>query len=627
MHRFVAFAFPWAALLAVAALSAQEPGRNRAGFGAVYADFALDPQTGGQTHLGVAVDGTTGRYFVSAAGQGPGGHVVHEFDAAGVLRTTFPQPAVHNPTGFGIRDLEFDGQSLIGGSEVGLSVFAPGGALVHEILAANGPQPIVQPIRGPVGALLPVFRAVALDPRGNRGNGSLLVADFASPIHEIDFAGNVLATFPHQGWSAYGLAIDPASGNVWVHAGPTGRIEELDRATMTPTGRALSPIVPGAPGGLALGSAVAGHHEPWPNRGALVHLVQGAEDRVAVQRLHLFPGVFGWDELRLETGVDGGPTATGVAPFWRGDPLDFQVVDPTGQRNGAPVWILFNVYLDANRDGATDLSPLLPGTGLLWEHRSLNAISTPGTLNYLLTTGIVGVRQSWTVPASMGPADRDLFRIQALYIEPASPQQAIASTNTACWQAQAGERGIVVAAHGVTSFHGGTGTPFWSVASDTTHGHGAITNVEFTSIGATGPALLQRFDIDQNSMNDRFDGGNSAQPGFAGTYRNGSAALCGLDFGAPGAYVAPFHGPGESCGAAFSQAPDPAGYVPDLHFAFTAFTPGKTFQFDCDTDGGGPSGHDHAGMVVRVTTANSGVLVGVLQRDPNVPFRAVVWFP
>jgi hypothetical protein len=30
---------------------------------------------------------------------------------------------------------------------------------------------------------------------------------------------------------------------------------------------------------------------------------------------------------------------------------------------------------------------------------------------------------------------------------------------------------------------------------------------------------------------------------------------------------------------------------------------------------------------VRVTTANSGVLNGVLQAEPNVPDRAVAWVP
>ena len=33
------------------------------------------------------------------------------------------------------------------------------------------------------------------------------------------------------------------------------------------------------------------------------------------------------------------------------------------------------------------------------------------------------------------------------------------------------------------------------------------------------------------------------------------------------------------------------------------------------------------GMVVRIRTANSGVLTGMLAVDPAVPNRAVIWFP
>lgn len=625
--RLAAFLFALAALCGGDA-QAQTPTRNGAGFGAIYGDMSVDPLTGNLTHLGVAVDDRSGEYFVSASS--PSGlppHVIYKIDHGGVLRATFAQPSVHDASGFGIRDLEFDGQSLLGGSEFGISVFDPAGALVNVILAANGPQTIVQPIRGPVAAQLAVFRAIALDKNGNGGNGSLLVADFGSPIFEIDFAGNVLATYPYQGWSAYGLAIDPITGNPWVYAGANGQIEELDRATMAPTGHRIAPVAAGSPGGLSLASPNAFHHEYWPVRSALVSLTQGAADHVGVQRLHLFQGVLGWNEPRLEVGINGGPTDTGTASFWAGDALDFRIVDPTGTRNGWPVWFVFNVYFDANRDAYTNLSLLLPGAGLLWEHRSLNALSTPSTSSFLITTGAIGATQSWTLPLSMGPANGDLFRIQALYLEPASPQASIASTNEANWQANSGERGIVVAAEGATSFNAGTSAPFWTVRSDALHTHGAITAVEISTIGAAGMGALQRFDIDQNAMNDRFDGGNSATPGFLGTYRNGSAALCGLDFAAPGVYTAPFHLAGESSGVGFSVPPDAAGYTQDLRFVFQAFTPGKTFLFDCDTDGGPPSGADHEGLIVRVTTTNSGVLTGVLHIDPNVPDRAVVWFP
>ncbi|MCR9248150.1 MAG: hypothetical protein NXI31_24230 [bacterium] len=616
------------ALAGAVAIGAQEPLPQSAGFGAIYRDVALDPLTGNVTHLGVAADTTSGHFFVSATG--PGGvppHVIYELDADGLLLGSFQQPAAHQASAFGLRDLEFDGQSLIGGSEFGISVFSPSGQPVNQILAVNGPQPITQPITGAVAAQLQVFRAIALDPAGNGGNGSLLLADFASPIYEIDLLGNVLATFPNQGWSAYGLTLDPVTGNVWVLAGPGGQIEELDRATMTPTGRTLAPIASGSAGGLALASSTAGHYEPWATQSALVHLVQGAPDRLAVQRLHLHPGVLGWEEVQLRMGVNGGPATTGTAPFWIGDRLDYLPFDPTGARNGQPVWILFNVYFDANRNGYTDLGVVFPGIGILAEHRSLNTISTPSTGTSLVTTGAVGMTSSWTPPPSLALVDRDLFRMQALYVEPASPQAGIASTNVAHWQAIGGERGIVVAASGVTSFNGGSAPPFWTVTSDLTHGHGDITAVEITTIGATAPAALQRFDIDQNNMLDRFDGGNAPRAGFRGTYRNGTAIVCGLDFNAPGVYVAPFHLAGESSGAAFTTLPDAAGYVPDLQFAFTAFQPGKTFAFDCDTDGGPPGGSDHAGMVVRVTTTGSGVLQGQLAVDPAAPNRAVVWFP
>lgn len=606
----------------------QEPLAPAAGFGAIYANHGLDSRTGANLHLGVAVDTRTGWFYVTATRAQPSSpHRIFVLDEAGVVRSVMAQPTIHSISPFGMRDLEFDGESLIGGSEVGISVLGVDGTPRGQVLAANGPQPITQPITGPIAAVLPVCRAIAFDPDGNQGNGSLLVADFASPIYEIDLQGNILATFPALGWSAYGLTRDPVTGNIWVHAGPQGQIEELDRATMVPTGRKLAPVGAGAPGGLALASPVAGHHEAWPNLAAFVHLVQGVEDRIAVQRVHLFPGVAGWNELQLEASRAGGVWGTGTTPFWRGDTLTFRVVDPQGLRQGQPVWFYFNVYQDAAQNASTDLSLLFPGMGVLWEQRSLHALSVPSTPAYLLTTGVVGNPKSFVVPARLPLSERDLFRLQGIYFEPNSPQASIASTNIVHWQARGGERGIVVAAEGLTSFQGGQGAPFWSVSSDATHGHGAITRVEFSTIGAAAPAVWQRFDIDQDGMGDRFDGGNSQLPGRLGTYREGSANTCGLDFAAPGVYVAPFHGPGESAGVAFSSPPDAAGYTQDLIFAFTDFVPGRRFAFDCDTDGGPPSGSDHAGMVIRVTTTQSGVLSGVLQVDPQRPFRSVVWFP
>ena len=615
-----------AVALAVAAV-AQTPIPPGAGFGAVYRQFVCDAQTGASAHLGVAV-GPAGTFFVSAARRTPNAqHLIYEFDAAGTLRGWFPQPAVHQGSGFGLRDLDSDGASLIGGSEAGISVIGTNGLPSAGLLTANGLRPVVQPIAGAITSLLPVCRAVAFDRFGDGGNGSLLVADFASPIHEIDLAGNLLASHANQGWSAYGLAVDPQTRNVWVWAGPTGQIEELDRTTMQPTGRRLPARADGAPGGLAPASRVAGHHEPWSNRGVLVHLVQGGADVVAVQRLHLHPARLGWEEVQLQAGRSGGPRLAGEVPFWRGDTLDYGLVDPLGTLTGNFALLLVNVGSDAALRGLTDGAFLQPGLGPLRELRALTMLSQPAAALTGLVVLPVGAVRSWVLPPAFPIGLGDRFRAQALVFDPSGQQGDVWASNEVVWRADSGERGIVVAARGPTSFQTDPQQAFWTVTSDLLHAHGQILAVEITNLGAAGPGAALRFDVDQDGMSDRFDGGNATALGSRGTYRLGSAGLCGLDFQAPGVYVAPFHGPGQSSGAIFPSNPDAAGYVDGLRFSFQQFGPGRTFAFDCDTDGGPTAGRDHAGLLVRVTTSLTGVLTGLLAADPNDPWRAVVWFP
>src|SRR5262249_45581042 len=205
--------------------------------GAHYCEFELDPQTGNVLQLGVAVASTDGHVFVSATGPlGAPPHLFYEFDATGGLLGVVPQPAAQNSSALGMRDLEFDGPSLLGGSEVGISVCSRTGALVNVVLTANGPQPVVQPITGAMMAQLGVARALALDPQGDSGNGSLFVADFGSPILECTLSGAVLRAIPNGGWSAYGLALDPVTRNLWVNADNNGNLAEIDRVTGALTG-------------------------------------------------------------------------------------------------------------------------------------------------------------------------------------------------------------------------------------------------------------------------------------------------------------------------------------------------------------------------------------------------------
>jgi hypothetical protein len=618
-------------LACAGAVAAQTPTANGAGFGALYRDVALDPATGAALHLGVAVDPADGHVFVSASGAAGPPHQIHEFDPVGNYVGAFAQPAVHNATSFGLRDLDSDGHSLIGGSEAGISVFSRQGALVNQLVSSRGPQAIVQPIAGAALAALGTVRALAFDPNGNNGNGSLLVGNFSAAIVECDLNGAILQTWPNTaGWSAYGLAVDPVTGNAWVNAlGQDLRVAELDRSTMLPTGNGFAQVEPGAaPGGLSLASLTAGHHEPWSCTAAFAHVSQAVPDRLAINRVHLWPNVVGFAEPTLRIGTNGSSPVAGNVPFRAGDTLDLLVIAPGGVGNGAPVWTIIDFYLDASRDAYTNFSALFPGAGILVEHRTLNAISSPASTTFALVGHLMGTPLSFAMPPGFPVLQGDLLRAQSLYLQPASPQ-FFGSTNEANWLGVAGERGIVVAAAGPTSFNAGANGAFWTVASDLTHAHGAITSIEISFVGAAAPAGLLRFDIDQTGMADRFDGGNSVMPGCRGTYRAGSDQLCGLDYQAPGVWrLALCHsGPNESCGASFSSPPTVMGEVADLRFAFSAFTPGKTFAFDCDTDGGPPSGDMHAGTIVRVATANSGLLQGVLQVDPARFDRGVVWFP
>src|SRR5262249_50181692 len=240
----------------------------------------------------------------------------------------------------------------------------------------------------------------------------------------------------------------------------------------------------------------------------------------------------------------------------------------------------------------------------------------------------VGAPASIQLPAPFVVHAGDLVRLQTMYLEPLSPQ-VFGVTNEGNFVGVVAEHGIVVAAAGPNSFNANPTTPFWTVSSDTTHAYGAIQWVELSFAGTTGPASLQRFDIDQIGMNDRFDGGNSTLPGAHGTYRFGSDVACGLDYAAPGVYVDPaLHlNPGESCGAIVTLMPGFNVDASTLRFQFTAFAPGNTFAFDCDTDGGLPGGDGQVGTIVRISTANAGVLTGVLQQDPARADRAVVFFP
>jgi len=602
-----------------AAVTAQPPSLDNAGYGSFYHDNALDSVTGNSLHLGVAVHPGTGRTYVSATG--PGGaspHLIYEFNGFGGLLGFFQQPAIHHASAFGIRDMAHDGQSLIGGSELGISVFTPTGLLVNQVQAANGPQSITQPIGGAALAQLGTIRALAYDAQGNGGLGSMFVADFSSSILEIDLSGAILATIPNGGWSAYGLALDPVTGNLWVSATSGGEIGEIDRATGQLTGNTVPMAQDGASaGGLSPASSQDSVHELWPSTFLLAQVAQlaASPDRLAIQRVHLYPGVRGYDEPQLHGAVAGQPLGRTTVTFAPADGLDFVVRPGLVTIPGVPCWTVVNVFFDATRDSYTHMSSF-GLNGYFPEWRTLSNISVPSTMTVISAAQLIGSVVTITVPPLVPLVDGNLIRMQTMYTLPQSPF-VVAASNELNFVVDGGERGIVISAQGPTSFQSNPATPFWRVSSDTRHSHGDILGIELSFIGATGSAAALRFDLDQAGLGDRFDGGNSSLPGCSGTYRNNTDIDCGLNYQAAGVYtIGLCHLPGESAGAAVTLLPAFVADASKLTFEFTSFLPGKTFEFDCDTDGGQPSGDAHAGMTVQVLTSASGALMATLQVDP-----------
>ena len=435
-----------------------------------------------------------------------------------------------------------------------------------------------------------------------------------------------MATIPNAGWSAFGLAVEPMTGNLWVSATNGGEIGEIDRTTGQLTGNTVPMIEEAAlPGGLSPASSQDSLHELWPSQFLLAQVAQsaGSPDRFAIQRVHLYPGVRGYDEPQLHGAVSGQPLGRQVVEFAVGEALDFVLHTGTASSPGSPCWTVVNVFFDAGRDAYTPVGP----SAYFAEWRTLSDISLPATPNFLVSAQSVGSISTLNIPPTLPLVDGHLIRMQTVYALPQSPF-FVAASNELNFVVANGERGIVVAAQGPSSFQSNPATPFWRISSDGQHGHGDILSVELSFAGAVGAASGLRFDLDQTGLGDRFDGGNSTVPGCSGTYRNNSDVVCGLDYQVAGAYVdAQCHQAGESSGAVATLLPGLVADAATLLFTFNAFGPGKTFEFDCDTDGGSFSGDAHAGMRALVQTSNSGTLMGNLVVDPAQPYRAVIYFP
>ncbi|HRX87546.1 MAG TPA: hypothetical protein P5572_21175, partial [Phycisphaerae bacterium] len=153
---------------------------------------------------------------------------VFVFDETGRFVRQFPQIEPARSDSFGYRDGATDGTYVYFGWGDGVAR--------HNLDGSGG----VQIIFGPVPGTGAVWRALAYDPTGDGGNGSLWTESFNSDLVETDLQGNLLHQFPNNGAVLYGLAYDETTGKLWGHhqSSPTGSaaVVEIDPETGTMTG-------------------------------------------------------------------------------------------------------------------------------------------------------------------------------------------------------------------------------------------------------------------------------------------------------------------------------------------------------------------------------------------------------
>jgi hypothetical protein len=127
------------------------------------------------------------------------------------------------------------------------------------------------------------------------------------------------------------------------------------------------------------------------------------------------------------------------------------------------------------------------------------------------------------------------------------------------------------------------------------------------------------FDTDQTGMAGVFAGGNSLLPGCAGTYRNGTDVQTGLVYDSLNTTPSNPCDPAANTGWIGTNATAPDTFQ-TIEFRFSAFSAGKKFEFDADTDNFfANTGGSMWGMRITVELADGTIFKGVLEPDPEIP--------
>ena len=553
--------------------------------------------------------------YVTGRGKGPvtvGPHTVYVFDLKGKLVRSFNQNPQTKGTRWGWRDMATDGIGLFAGFDFGIHFVDTTGKLVNRVRAKNGMQTLAKnPIPNPTG--LTASRALAYNPEGNRGNGSLWVANFTSDLVEIDLNGSVLRRFPASTntprWWLYGLAWNPATKTLWGNSAPQGGpIREIDPSTGKYTSHVpIRRFRAGADAGGMCGI-------PGPNGSfSLLAMSQGSGKLTAtmvgyrVDRAKALPGE---TEARMLNAVGPGPLNSSFPKRFVTTPQAVRMGFDTSRDSsllGRPGALFLNFGPDAKKLGVT---PGFPELLAIWP-----ASIPPGAGVIILSTAVLPRPLPFNIP-KLPFNQGDRIRMQMIYFEPKSPNFFV-ETNQVAWDFETFP--VIVRAEGPNSFNSNENFGFFSVQN---HGAIWIEEITFDWVGSSNQAHFNmQFDCDQGGLRNRFDAGNSKQAGCSGTYRNNSDVATGLIYDAQNTIK------GVSCDAssnsgfiATNRVGSTGASYRTLKFRFAnrKFKLGARFEFDCDTDfGGGIRGGDMEGMVVTIKLGPARTLKGELKKVSN----------
>ncbi len=558
-----------------------------------------EPAAGPGEYNGVAY--VNGEIFVTRTALTPGTpHQVLVFGRDGRYLRTFDQLPSTAASAWGWRDGASDGHYLLFGRPGGVDVVDSSGARQTTLRAANGLRTVPTPIASawPIGN----YRAVAFDPTGNGGEGSIFVADLGPTVFEVPLNGHIGSpphvAYPLRDRRVASLVRDPVAGTLWIgFVGEPDVLEfRIDRSSpqgrLLPTGDRIahgdSELVPAgldhAPGGLD--GRDCGHD--------LLVLEQGVgyakPDCLRSRRLHLWDGFRRAFEAELQVGVNGvfdSPIAV-VSPF-----------DQTLAWNLDVPGLNYVLLIDAVGAPLRAPGPIGPFKSL-WELILDSPLANPASRTIEFGVLTSGVPTTVPVSALAGIPLGTRLRSQAVYIEPRVQNNGcgllnpFAVTNPTVHDWQRLPYGIEVVTAGLDTFNADSGSGLFSVATLPEFGGSSILSMTMELAGN----LV--FDTDERNMAGEFWNGNATACSAGNTYRNRSDSSVGLD------YAHAWNNLSSLCAGtrqnAGCEAWRPIGST-GLH-AFGALTwrfipgqfrAGKTFEFDCDVDAFNDPNHPRVG--------------------------------